>query len=151
MSQDWMILLQKQNQLGKLIETNRTTQQYGLTLSEEDAQLILKECGNSLREQKRVEFGEGITPKIIYEFCDSEYIDQNDYADTIIRLQEIFYLYKNESLDELTDDELISYMKDKFNGICQGSVEYLEDTSLESFARELREGTHSFRGGWRVE
>ena len=66
MSQDWMILLQKQNQLGKLIETNRTTQQYGLTLSEEDAQLILKECGNSLREQKRVEFGEGITPKIIY-------------------------------------------------------------------------------------
>ena len=47
------------------------------------------------QKQKRVEFGEGIVPKIIYEFCDSNYIDQNNYVDTIIRLQEIFYLYKN--------------------------------------------------------
>ena len=42
MSQDWMILLQKQNQLGKIMETNKTAQQYGLTLSEQDAKLILK-------------------------------------------------------------------------------------------------------------
>lgn len=80
MSQDWMILLQKQNQLGKIMETNRTAQQYGLTLSEQDAQLILKECGNSLREQKRVEFGEGITPKIIYEFCDSDVWNWNSVS-----------------------------------------------------------------------
>ena len=32
---------------------------------------------------------------------------QENYADTLMRLQDIFYLYKNESLDELTDDELL--------------------------------------------
>ena len=150
MSQDWMILLQKQNQLGKIIETNKTAQQYGLTLSEEDAQLILKECGNSLREQKRVEFGGGITPKIIYEFCDSEYIDQNDYADTIIRLQEIFYLYKNEMQDEITDEELLNFMKEQFDGVCCGDPDYLEGTCLDIFAQAIRAGYrgHLKTRGW---
>ena len=94
-----MILLQRQNQLGKVLETNQTAEKFGLVLSEKDAELILKERENALREQKRVEFGEGIVPKIIYEFCDSAYIDQENYVDTVIRLQEIFYLYKNEMQD----------------------------------------------------
>ena len=130
---------------------NEYTKKFGVTLSEEETNILLSDRKDSLQHEGRIEFGEGILPKLIYAFCDSPYIYQDNYVDTMASLQRIFYLYKNESLDELTDDELISYMKDKFNGICQGSVEYLEDTSLESFARELREGTHSFRGGWRVE
>ncbi len=51
--------------------------------------------------------------KIIYEFCDSDFIDQNNYVDTIIRLQEIFYLFKNEMQDEITDDELLHIMKEQ--------------------------------------
>ncbi len=53
-----------------------------------------------------------------------------------MRLQDIFYLYKNESLDELTDDELLEYMKEKFDGICAGDLDYLEGTELDTFARE---------------
>ena len=75
MGKNWIDLLQQQNQLGKVVETNRITQKYGLTLSKEEAQLLLSERSFALREQKRVEFGEGITPKIIYEFCDSDFID----------------------------------------------------------------------------
>ncbi|MDY2590150.1 MAG: DUF6323 family protein [Agathobacter sp.] len=37
-----------------------------------------------------------------------------DYVDTISGLQEIFYLYKNESLDVLTDDELLEFMNSSF-------------------------------------
>ena len=100
MSKDWIVLLQQKNQLEKVIETNKTTEQFGLVLSEQDAKLILEERKDTLQKQKRVEFGEGIVPKIIYEFCDSNYIDQNNYVDTIIRLQEIFYLYKNENREK---------------------------------------------------
>ena len=77
MDGNWMVLLQRQNQLGKVIETNNATAQYGLMLSEQDAELILEERGHALREQRRVEFGEGIAPKIIHQFCDSDFIDQN--------------------------------------------------------------------------
>ena len=104
MDKDWIALfIQQQNQLGKVLETNRTAERFGLTLSEQDAELIVEERKKSLKEQRRVEFGEGIVPKIIYEFCDSDFIDQNNYVDTIIRLQEIFYLFKNEMQDEITD------------------------------------------------
>lgn len=140
-----MILLQEQDQLSKVVKTNETTKQYGLSLTEQDAKLILEERKNSLTEQKRIEFGEGIATKIIYEFCDSDYIHQSNYADTIIRLQEIFYLYKNEMQDEITDDELLHLMKEQFENLCFGDLDYLESTCLANFAEAIRAGYGGYK------
>ena len=107
--------------------------------------MILEERKDTLQKQKRVEFGEGIVPKIIYEFCDSNYIDQNNYVDTIIRLQEIFYLYKNEMQDEITDDELLHLMKEQFELICFGDLDYLEGTCLANFAQAIRAGYDGYK------
>ena len=63
LSRDWMVLLQEQNQLSKVVNTKKTTEQFGLSLTEQEARLILEERKNSLTEQKRVEFGEGIATK----------------------------------------------------------------------------------------
>ena len=145
MGKDWMILLQEQDQLSKVVKTNETTKQYGLSLTEQDAKLILEERKNSLTEQKRIEFGEGIATKIIYEFCDSDYIHQSNYADTIIRLQEIFYLYKNEMQDEITDDELLHLMKEQFENLCFGDLDYLESTCLANFAEAIRAGYGGYK------
>ena len=122
MDNNWLYLLENENQLSKVIETNKYSEQFGLELSQQDAQLILENRKMTLSEQKRVEFGEGIVPKIIYEFCNSDYIDQNNYVDTIIRLQEIFYLYKNEMNDEITDDELLHIMREQYDKLCFGAV-----------------------------
>ena len=146
MSENWMEIWGKQNQLAKVMETNQDTVKYGLTLSEADAQLIVSERGNALKEQKRVEFGVGISVKIIYEFCDSAYIDQNNYVDTIIRLQEIFYLYKNEMQDEITDDELLHFMKEELETSCFGDLDYLEGTCLSNFAQVIRAGYKGHQG-----
>ncbi len=145
MGKNWIDLLQQQNQLGKVVETNRITQKYGLTLSKEEAQLLLSERSFALREQKRVEFGEGITPKIIYEFCDSDFIDQNNYVQTMIRLQEIFYLYKNEMQDEISDDELLHFMKEQFEEKCFGDLDYLEGTCLLIFSQAVRAGYRGYK------
>ena len=140
MDNNWVELLQDSNQLARLVETNNETEKYGLTLTEEDAQMILEERKNVLREQKRVEFTEGIVPKIIKEFCDSKYIDQNNYVSTIVRLQEIFYLYKNEMQDEISDDELLHLMKEQYEILCFGDLDYLESTCLMDFADAIRAG-----------
>lgn len=145
MKNNWLDLLQNQNQLSKVIETNKYSEQYGLVLSQQDAQLILENRKTSLRNQRRVEFGEGIAPKLIQEFCDSNYIDQNNYVDTIIRLQEIFYLYKNEMNDEITDDELIHLMKKQYENLCFGDLDYLESTCLADFAQAIRAGYTGFK------
>lgn len=145
MSKDWMVLLQEQNQLSNVIKTNETTERFGLSLTGEDAKLILAERKNALAEQKRIEFGAGIAIKIIYEFCDSEYIHQSNYVETIIRLQEIFYLYKNEMHDEITDDELLHLMKEQFENICFGDLDYLESTCLANFAEAIRAGYDGYK------
>lgn len=145
MDNHWMDLLQSTNQLAKVVETNQYTERFGLTLSEQDAQLILEHRKAALREQRRVEFGESIVPKIIREFCDSAYIDQENYVDTLLRLQEIFYLYKNEMNDEITDDELLHLMKEQYELLCFGDLEYLESTCLSDFAQAIRAGYNGYR------
>ena len=92
-----------------------------------------------------MEFGGGIAEKIIFEFCDSSYVDQTNYVNTILRLQEIFYQYKNEMLDELSDDELLHFMKEQFETICFGDLDYLEGTCLNNFAQAVRAGYGGYR------
>ncbi|SHM12326.1 hypothetical protein SAMN02746066_00887 [Anaerosporobacter mobilis DSM 15930] len=129
-----------QKQMKDLMACNDYTKQFGIQLSEKEALDLIKERRENLIRQERIEFGEGIITKLIFTFCDSTYIYQDNYVETIQRLQEIFYLYKNESLDELTDDELLEYMKEQLDGKCQGDLDYLEDTALEAFARKIRCG-----------
>ena len=148
---NWLQQLSEKNEITAVLNTNQYTERFGLVLSEEEAKLLVQERFENLKEQQRVEFGKGILDKLIYTFCDSAYIFQDNYVDAITRLQEIFYLYKNESMDELTDDELIDYMKDAFENECQGSLDYLEDTCLELFAREIREKTRKFIGRYRID
>lgn len=135
---NWMQGLLQKNQMAKVLEMNDKIDQFGLVLSEEDAAMLVQSRSDVLKEQQRVEFGEGILPRLILNFCDSPYIYQGNFAETIERLQEIFYMYKNESMDEISDDELLEYMRDCFDGECEGSLEYLEDTVMEAFARDVR-------------
>ena len=145
MGKNWMTLLQNQNGLSRLMETNQATERFGLALTSQDAELILEERGNVLREMRRVEFGEGIIPRIIHEFCDSAYIDQSNYVETLLRLQDIFYLYKNEMLDEISDSELLHFMKEQFESICFGDLDYLEGTCLSNFAQAVRAGYSGYK------
>ena len=127
-----------QNQLQKVLDMNKKTQQFGLVLTEQAAKLLVEARGEELRRQQRMEFGESILSKLIFTFCDSEYIFQDNYVETIIRLQEIFYIFKNETMDELTDDELLTFMRKQFENVCHGDLEYLEGTCLSNFARAIR-------------
>ena len=145
MEQDFYSVISAQNQQ-ELLKTNEYTCNFGLSLTKQDVAELMNRRKECLMEQQRVEFGKGVLEKLVYSFCDSDYIYQENYAETLARLQDIFYLYKNESMDELTDDELIDVMREAFDGECQGSLEYLEETCLEKFAREIRCNTRKFIG-----
>lgn len=142
---NFMELFSEKNQLQKVLETNKKTEQFGLELSQENAKLLVEARGEELKRQKRVEFGEGILPKIIFAFCDSSYITQDSYVETLCRLQEIFYLFKNESMDLLTDDELLDFMREQFEQTCFGDLDYLESTCLENFSQAVRAGYRGYQ------
>ncbi|MCI8461851.1 MAG: hypothetical protein HFG25_02710 [Lachnospiraceae bacterium] len=141
---NWLELMSRQTQLQQILDTNQYTERFGLALSREDAELLTEERKKTLKKEGRVEFGQGVLPKIIQVFCDSCYITQDNYTDTLVRLQEIFFLYKNEMLDEITDDELLEFMKEQFENVCFGDLDYLESTCLNIFAQAIRAGYSGF-------
>lgn len=139
-----IISMQKNQAIMELNECNKFTAAFGLTLSDTDIKLLVEERFEALKRNGRVEFGSGILKKLIFSFCDSSYILQDNFVDIIQELQDAFYYFKNESLDEFSDDELIEIMKNYFEKECQGSVEYLQESKLEDICRSKRYGVDTF-------
>lgn len=142
--QNWLEIMQGQAQLKQVEETNQYTEQFGLVLSEQDAKLLVAEKNNILKKERRVEFGATVLPQIIRTFCSSPYIRQSNYVDTLIALQELFLVYKNEMQDEITDEELLNFMREQFDTVCYGDLEYLGGTCLEIFAQAIRAGYRDY-------
>lgn len=132
-------LMQKQV-VDEIEKCNNLTAKFGLTLSRQDAIELVETRAFSLKSYGRIEFGSGAIDKIIKEFCDSPYISMHNYVETLHELIEIFYFYKNETLDLISDDDLIKFMKNSFDGKCQGSLELLSGRELDKMARNLRYG-----------
>lgn len=127
----------------ELRECNELTAPFGLSLSEVQIQSIVERRFGALKDTGRVEFGIGILKMLVTAFCDSPYLSQDNYEDTLLELQDSFYFFKNESEDRIPDDELVTFMRKHFDGICQGSIEYLNGTSLEDLCRNTRYGYKS--------
>ena len=56
----------------------------------------------------------------------------------------LFYLYKNEMQDEISDDELLHFMKEQFEQTCFGDLDYLEGTCLNIFSQAIRAGYRGY-------
>jgi hypothetical protein len=141
-----MLLKKQENELVALLSCNEKTKEFGLVLTNEEARELVLSRNESLKNYQRIEFSSGILENLIFSFCDSSYINQNNYAETLMELQDIFYMFKNESDDKLTDDELITFMKEQFDSVCSGDTNYLADTCLERFAQAIRAGYTGYIG-----
>ena len=130
----------KQIEIANIKKCNEYTNKYGLILSDNQISNLLERRKETLKETGRIEFREGIIDKLIKEFCDSPYINQENYAETLYELIEIFYEYKNETRDLITDDELIEFMKKSFDGIAGGDLEYLSGTVMYRMRENLLSG-----------
>lgn len=111
---------------GDIIKCNEFTKEYGLILSPEDVKIIISAREEALENNGRVEFGGSVPNKIIKKFCDSPYIVQKNYVEIITKLIDLFYYYKNETLELIGDDMLIDLMYEYFSNIGKGSLEIVE-------------------------
>lgn len=132
-------LIQKQA-VNEIIRCNDFSVRFGLVLTEKQAVELVETRSLALRDNGRIEFGGGVIDKLIMEFCDSPYISKSNYEETLHDLIEMFYYYKNETLDMVSDNDLIRFMGKSFNGVCQGSLELLSGRELDRMARNIRYG-----------
>lgn len=137
--------LQKQAIL-EIRDCNDFTEKYGVVLTDDEAIDLVKTRSIALQKNGRIEFGGGIIHKIIKALCDSPYISMQNYAETLHELLELFYYFKNETFDLISDNDLIQYMEKAFNSSCQGSLEILAGRELNRLVRKLHNGNVSDDG-----
>lgn len=125
----------------KLERCNRMTEPYGLVLTQSQMERLTARRREVLRAVGRVEFGEGVLPRLILAFRDSPYLEQHDYEEQLDGLQELFYRLKNECGEGLTDDELIGAMKRLYDGPAGGSLEFLAGVPADDLRRIGRTGS----------
>lgn len=140
MEKNYLDIINKRKEIANIKKCNEYTSKYGLVLSDNQISNLLERRKETLKETGRIEFREGIVDKLIKEFCDSPYINKENYAETLYELIEIFYEYKNETMELIADDELIEFMKKSFDGICQGDLEYLSGTVMYRMRENLLSG-----------
>ena len=89
-----------------LTQANQITSQYGLVLTEQQMLSLLQQRQEALEATGRVEFGDGVLHLLAERFCDSPFLCPANYEETLGELQALFYYFKNECRDRLTDREL---------------------------------------------
>lgn len=124
----------------EVLKANRTAERFGLMLTHQQALEVAENRDNALRTTGRVEFGEGILSDLIYTFCDSPQMDPGEYASLLCDLTEAFYTLKNSTEDTMTDEELLSWMRDCFDQCC-GSVEKMMDRHVSALISGTAPGT----------
>lgn len=135
----------KQAELAELISCNDDTVRFGLALSPGEAEELALCRNESLKRWGRVEFGRGILEPLIRAFCDSPYLYQDNYVEMLEQLQDIFYEFKNETGDRMTDQELLNFMREQLDEVCFGDTGYLEGTCLNRLAGSIRGGCHRYK------
>ena len=127
-----------EQQVNEIIRLNEETVKYGLTLSKHEIMQIIDVRNDLLRGYGRIELGTEVINKLIKSFYNSSYIQQDMYMSTLMELQEVFYYMKNETEDNLSDDEIIEILREFFEDYCKGSIELLQGREIENFAKNQR-------------
>ena len=123
----------------ELAACNEALGRHGLSLSAEDARAIVVGRSEALRVTERVEFGGGVAKELVLAFAGSPFVSQSTFAQTIVELQELFYDFKNESLELIPDTDLIAKMRWLFDEVANGDLGYLEEALFEGLGRAVKE------------
>ena len=127
---------------GKALQRAETAaERFGLRLAPEAYERLGEERRRALRETRRLELGEGILPALMLAFCDSPYLCQDRWEESLAELHSLFYQFKNETGDALPDAELITAMERVFHAK-GGSLTALAMTEPETLLRAAGEARH---------
>lgn len=118
----------EKNEIKSILYKNIILSEFGITVSEQEAKELIAIRNDALKRSGRIEFRHDIVEKLIYAFCDSLFINNEDFVERVGEFVDMFYYFRNET--NVSDDEIISAMRmtfDKYNG----SEEMVESRTLD--------------------
>ena len=118
----------EKNEIKSILYKNIILSEFGITVSEQEAKELIAIRNDALKRNGRIEFRHDIIEKLIFAFCDSRCINNEDFVEGVGEFVDMFYYFRNET--NVSDDEIISAMRmtfDKYNG----SEEMVESRTLD--------------------
>ena len=94
----------QKNETRLLLKSNEKAQKYGLCSFPEAGGSDYRNTKCCIAAHGRMEFGAGVLGRIAEAFCDSPWISQEDYEQTLHEVTGLFYEFKNETMDIVSDD-----------------------------------------------
>jgi|GEM_PF-1347518 len=139
--------LSKKEQVNNVLECNNRSLDFGLALTQKQVEQIVETRDQALQTNQRIEFQSTIIEDIIEEFMDSQFITKYNYAEIIEGLIEIFYYYKDATEEyNLSDEEIIHYLKVAYDGVCQGSLDSLYEEQLSKLIDSISQNLDIYEG-----
>ena len=118
----------EKNEIKSIVDKNIILSEFGITVSEQEVKELIAIRNEALKRNRRIEFKHDIIEKLIFAFCDSRCINNEDFVERVGEFVDMFYYFRNET--NVSDDEIISAMRrafDKYNG----SEEMVESRTLD--------------------
>ena len=128
-----LISVQNKMVANQLMQLNDSIAENGVVLSQADCTDIAEFRRDALIESERLEIGLGIVGRIVTEFSDSGFVDQNNFRQVVEDLLECFYTLKNETEDRASDDQVMEFLHYLFEVSVGGDTSKLYDA--EEFDR----------------
>ncbi len=123
-------------EIKKVLSVNDITSERNLVLTKKQAIQLIENKNLLLKQLNRFEIYNNVN-YLIQNFYKSSFIDCDNYYEIVNALIETFYLYQSEFDNFLNDDEIIDYIKNSFDGVCEGSIEILQDFCLNELKNKL--------------
>lgn len=120
----------------KLMKLNDESINYGLVLSPKDINDIIKHTNETLIKIGRIETSTEALEKIIEIVYSSPYTDKDNYVENINDMQEIFYYFKNQVLDLLSDDKVIEILERTYDEK-RGEILQIQG-AIDEFTKEFK-------------
>lgn len=109
----------------------------GITLSKTQVAILENEGNETLKKYGRIAMNQDVLEEIIIRFSDSPFIQSHEFEEVVLEIYEIFHYVKKELDDKVFDEELINFLHESFNGVCQGSIEYLGEKIAYDFIQNF--------------
>ena len=118
----------EKNEIKSIVDKNIILSEFGITVSEQEAKELIAIRNEALKRNGRIEFRHDIIEKLIFAFCDSRCINNEDFVERVGEFVDMFYYFRNET--NVSDDEIISAMRMTFDKD-NGSEEMVESRTLD--------------------
>lgn len=125
--------LQKEMDVHEIIQLNAEIKPYGLYLSRVQALELITGRGQILKSLGRIEIGVEVTKKLVLCFGKSSFVDQDNFAQALHELHEIFYTVRSRMDYSISDDTIIQCMYSYFENECGGALELLTGDAFEQY------------------